>query len=219
MQLSFTEENYLKCLYHFTAEIGCSSTNTKNISIELNVKPATVTSMMKKLKGKYLVDYEKYGKVSLTDSGKNTAVQLIRKHRLWEVFLVEKLQFSWDEVHEVAEQLEHIQSTKLIDHLDAFLGHPETDPHGDPIPNPQGNIKHLDRRNLTEAQEGELCELVSVDDSHSDLLLFLHEMEIHLHSKMVIRRKIAFDGSLLVQLEKGQEIMLSDKMASQLMIR
>jgi DtxR family Mn-dependent transcriptional regulator len=99
------------------------------------------------------------------------------------------------------------------------LGHPETDPHGDPIPNPQGNIKHLDRRNLTEAQEGELCELVSVDDSHSDLLLFLHEMEIHLHSKMVIRRKIAFDGSLLVQLEKGQEIMLSDKMASQLMIR
>lgn len=219
MQLSFTEENYLKCLYHFTAEIGCSSTNTKNISNELNVKPATVTSMMKKLKEKCLVDYEKYGKVRLTDSGKNTAIQLIRKHRLWEVFLVEKLQFSWDEVHEVAEQLEHIQSPKLIDHLDAFLDHPETDPHGDPIPNPQGNIKHLDRRNLTEAQEGELCELVSVDDSHSDLLLFLHEMEIHLHSKMVIRRKIAFDGSLLVQLEKGQEIMLSDKMASQLMIR
>jgi DtxR family Mn-dependent transcriptional regulator len=218
--LTTTEENYLKAIFHLSsAGSARGNAGINELAQFLGLRPATCNEMCKRLKEKQLVEYERYGKITLTGNGRSHAIGVIRKHRLWETFLYEKLRFTWDEVHEVAEQLEHIQSTKLIDHLDAFLGHPETDPHGDPIPNPQGNIKHLDRRNLTEAQEGELCELVSVDDSHSDLLLFLHEMEIHLHSKMVIRRKIAFDGSLLVQLEKGQEIMLSDKMASQLMIR
>ncbi len=140
--LSFTEENYLKALWHLT--IGNTlkdEAGTNELAAHLNVKPATSNDMLKKLKEKKLVDYKKYGKSSLTHKGKKLAIEIVRKHRLWETFLYEKLDFTWDEVHEVAEQLEHIKSQKLVDRLDKFLNYPALDPHGDVIPNSKGEMK------------------------------------------------------------------------------
>lgn len=137
--LSYTEENYLKGLFKLTLDIGAKEeAGTNEIASHLGIKPASVNDMLKKLKDKKLIKYEKYGKSSLTKEGKKLAIEIVRKHRLWETFLFEKLAFSWDEVHEVAEQLEHIQSKKLIDKLDQFLNYPAKDPHGDPIPNSKG---------------------------------------------------------------------------------
>lgn len=137
--LSYTEENYLKGLFKLTIELGDKEeAGTNEIAAHLGVKPASVNDMLKKLKDKKLIQYERYGKSSLTKEGKKRAIEIVRKHRLWETFLHEKLAFNWDEVHEVAEQLEHIQSKKLIDKLDQFLEYPSIDPHGDPIPNAKG---------------------------------------------------------------------------------
>src|SRR6478752_3743676 len=140
MLLSLTEENYLKAIYHLS-EDGTIDVSTNAISDALNTKPASVSDMLKKLSQKEVINYIKYQGVSLTPSGRKIALQIIRKHRLWEVFLVEKLKFNWDEVHEIAEQLEHIQSNLLIERLDEFLGFPPFDPHGDPIPNERGEMK------------------------------------------------------------------------------
>ncbi|MEO0066766.1 MAG: hypothetical protein RI983_2092 [Bacteroidota bacterium] len=141
--LSYTEENYLKGLFKLTIELGeKEEAGTNEIAAQLGVKPASVNDMLKKLKDKKLIQYERYGKSSLTKEGKKRAIEIVRKHRLWETFLHEKLDFNWDEVHEVAEQLEHIQSKKLIDKLDQFLEYPSIDPHGDPIPNAKGEWPH-----------------------------------------------------------------------------
>src|SRR3954454_8694896 len=149
--LSHTEENYLKALFHLTTEsIDKSKAGTNELAAHLNVKPASVNDMLKKLKEKKLISYEKYGKISLTAEGKRKAVDIIRKHRLWETFLYEKLEFSWDEVHEIAEQLEHIQSQKLVDKLDKFLKYPQFDPHGDAIPNAKGEMKAPFKKTLAE---------------------------------------------------------------------
>jgi DtxR family Mn-dependent transcriptional regulator len=140
--LSFTEENYLKALWHLTMDnTHKGDAGTNELAAHLNVKPATSNDMLKKLKEKKLVDYKKYGKSSLTNKGKKLAIEVVRKHRLWETFLYEKLEFTWDEVHEVAEQLEHIQSQKLVDKLDKFLNYPYFDPHGDVIPNAKGEMR------------------------------------------------------------------------------
>jgi DtxR family Mn-dependent transcriptional regulator len=137
--LSYTEENYLKGIFKLTIELDDKAeAGTNEIANHLGIKPASANDMLKKLKDKKLIQYERYGKSSLTKEGKKLAVEIVRKHRLWESFLFEKLAFNWDEVHEVAEQLEHIQSKKLIDKLDQFLNYPSTDPHGDPIPNEKG---------------------------------------------------------------------------------
>lgn len=139
MDTSFTEENYLKAIYHLSADES-KQVNTNQIAAILNTKAASVTDMLKKLSGKNLIDYERYQGVGLTDTGKTIALKIIRKHRLWEYFLVEKLSFGWDEVHDLAEQLEHIPSSELTDRLDEFLGFPKYDPHGDPIPDQSGAI-------------------------------------------------------------------------------
>lgn len=137
--LSYTEENYLKGIFKLTIEMDDKAeAGTNEIAHHLGIKPASANDMLKKLKDKKLIKYERYGKSSLTKEGKKLAIEIVRKHRLWESFLFEKLAFNWDEVHEVAEQLEHIQSKKLIDKLDQFLNYPSTDPHGDPIPNAKG---------------------------------------------------------------------------------
>jgi DtxR family Mn-dependent transcriptional regulator len=138
--LSFTEENYLKAIYHLS-ESGSKAVLTNEIAELINTKAASVTDMIKKLSVKTLITYEKYYGVKLTPHGKTEALLIIRKHRLWETFLVQKLSFTWDEVHEIAEQLEHIQSPLLIEKLDAFLGFPKMDPHGEPIPDNKGRIK------------------------------------------------------------------------------
>ena len=137
--MTFSEENYLKTIYHLTI-ISDSEISTNAIAEKMETKASSVTDMLKKLAEKDLVDYKKYQGVSLTEKGKLSAKMIVRKHRLWEVFLVEKLDFSWDEVHDIAEQLEHIKSEKLINKLDDFLGNPTEDPHGDPIPDKNGKL-------------------------------------------------------------------------------
>src|SRR3984893_12557098 len=148
MKVSISKENHLKTIFHLQQEQGLVTTNA--LAAALNTRPASVTDMLKKLKEQKLLIYERYKGFKLNNEGKKAAIQVIRKHRLWEYFLVEKLQFGWDEVHEIAEELEHISSKKLVDRLDAFLGFPATDPHGDPIPDNQGRLTQTAQVNLLE---------------------------------------------------------------------
>lgn len=220
MVLSYTEENYLKCLYHHAIEEQNDETDVKHISTQLGVRPATVTAMIKKLAGKELVHHSRYGKIQLSIIGQNLASAIVRKHRLWEVFLVNILKFKWDEVHEVAEELEHVKSQKLIEYLDAFLGHPDFDPHGDPIPNQDGVLPTLHRLSLKHAELNTMYEVVSVNDAHNELLSYLVENNIHLKSKITVLRHFQYDESVLIQpVELSEPLLLSGRMASNIMIR
>jgi DtxR family transcriptional regulator, Mn-dependent transcriptional regulator len=142
--MTLVEENYIKALFHISYDNDkFRVVGTNELAHHLGVKPATANNMLKKLKEKKYLSYEKYGKISLTSTGKKSALLLVRKHRLWETFLYEKLDFTWDEVHEVAEELEHINSEKLIEKLDKLLNFPKFDPHGDPIPNGENGQKNI----------------------------------------------------------------------------
>ena len=164
MNLSETEENYLKAVYHICQE-GNNAASTNAISAKLNTSAASVSDMIKRLADKDLLVYEKYKGASLSKSGQTIAVRLIRKHRLWEVFLVDKLGFKWDEVHEVAEQLEHVKSPELILKLDQYLGYPKADPHGDPIPDEEGKMEKLALKKMNSFTEGDVLVLMGVSDS------------------------------------------------------
>lgn len=214
---SQSEENYIKAIYHLDviAEKGIS---TNAIAKKLATKASSVTDMIKKLSDKKVVEYKKYQGVKLTDFGKKTAVSIIRKHRLWEVFLVEKLNFSWDEVHEVAEQLEHIKSPKLINELDAFLGFPKRDPHGDPIPDKNGNLHTIEKSLLSTFDVGEQGVCVGVNDSSSEFLKFLDKQGIALGKTITIVEKEPFDGSLIIEIE-GRTLSISNKIANNLYIQ
>ena len=197
-----SEENYLKTIFHLGG--GDSKSITTNaIAEQMETKPSSVTDMAKKLSEKGLVDYVRYQGVSLTAVGVKTALSIIRKHRLWEVFLVKKLDFTWDEVHEVAEQLEHIQSDKLIHQLDKFLGYPKTDPHGDPIPDEEGNIEKIEKKVLAELQQEDEGICVGVDDSSSAFLKYLDKLDISLGNKIKVIEKEAFDNSMVIQVEEN----------------
>ena len=174
--------------------------------------------MIKKLSDKKVVIYKKYQGVTLTDFGRKTAANIIRKHRLWEVFLVENLNFSWDEVHEVAEQLEHIKSPKLIDELDSFLGHPKRDPHGDPIPDKEGNLQLIEKSLLSTLNKGEKGVCVGVDDSSSEFLRFLDKQGVKLGQNIEVLDKESFDGSFQINIDK-KEITISNKVASNIYIQ
>ena len=199
--LSFTEENHLKAIFHLSIdeEIGVS---TNAIAQNLNTKAPSVTDMLKKLCDKELVTYKKYQGAALTDLGRKTALNIIRKHRLWEVFLVEKLNFNWSEVHEVAEQLEHIKSKKLTNELDKFLGYPTKDPHGDPIPNTAGFIKYTTKLLLSDLKIGDKGTFVGVKDSSSAFLKFLDKRKIALGSNIKILHIEDFDDSLHIGMDE-----------------
>ena len=164
---TLSEENYLKAIYHLEL-VSDKGISTNAIAEQLETKASSVSDMVKKLSDKNVLVYKKYKGVKLTDLGKHTAANIVRKHRLWEVFLVEKLNFSWDEVHDVAEQLEHIKSPKLINQIDALLGFPTHDPHGDPIPDKDGNIKIIEKSLLSTLSINESGICVGVDDSSSE---------------------------------------------------
>jgi DtxR family Mn-dependent transcriptional regulator len=174
--------------------------------------------MLKKLSDKDLVFYKKYQGVSLTENGRYTAKMIVRKHRLWEVFLVEKLEFPWDEVHEIAEQLEHIKSEQLINKLDAFLGHPTEDPHGDPIPNALGEITSTEKHLLSEVPTKRESVCVGVRDTSSEFLKYLDKQQIALGSTFEIVEKEDFDASLTVRIN-GIEKVLSNKIAANLYVK
>lgn len=201
--ISLTEENYLKALFHLSASLpGKRDAGTSELAEHLSVKPASVHDMLKKLKEKKLVEYEKYGKISLTAAGKSRAVEVIRKHRLWEVFLYEKLGFSWDEIHEVAEQLEHIRSPKLIEKLDTFLGFPKFDPHGDVIPNARGEWHKQERLRLSEARPGHSFQLVAVDDDSPAFLQQVLKAGLGIGTCFTLVERSAFDGLMLVRVNR-----------------
>ncbi len=218
LHLSFTEENYLKSLIHLTVlSLAKIEVGTNELAVNLNVKPATVNDMLKKLKEKKLINYERYGKISLTEIGRLAGMEVLRKHRLWETFLVEKLDFSWDEVHEVAEQLEHIHSRKLIDRLDSLLDFPKFDPHGDPIPNAKGEIEILTRKTLNEIEIGEKYRLVAVKDNSSAFLQYVNKLGLTIGSEIEIASKEIYD-ELLHLIIDDQTFTVSKKFAENLFV-
>ena len=215
--MTLSEENYIKTIYHLTSFLeGEISTNA--IADKMETKASSVTDMLKKLAEKDLVHYKKYQGVSLTDDGKWAAKMIVRKHRLWEVFLVEKLGFSWDEVHDIAEQLEHIKSEQLIDRLDDFLGNPTEDPHGDPIPDAKGTIIKVEKLLLSELSEHQSGMCVGVKDTSSEFLRYLDKQCISLGSKIECISKEVFDASLKIKVE-GRELTISNKIASNLFVK
>lgn len=217
MSLSQTEENYLKAIYSL-AYANSNKVSTTLISEELNTKASSVTDMIQKLADKDLVHYKKYQGVSLTEVGKRIAVEIVRKHRLWEVFLVNKLNYNWDEVHELAEQLEHIKSETLIDKLEAFLEFPTHDPHGDPIPDKNGNIEHHKNTMLSSVDTGNSCVVVGIKDSSDPFLKFLDKLQIELGSVLKVVSKEPFDNSMLVETVTGS-ISISNQISKNLFVK
>jgi len=212
-----SEENYLKAIFHLET-ISDDGISTNAIANKLDTKASSVTDMVKKLAEKDVLIYKKYQGVSLTELGKEIAAMVIRKHRLWEVFLVEKLNFSWDEVHDVAEQLEHIKSPKLINQLDAFLGHPKTDPHGDPIPDKNGKFHKIEKRLLSTLKENESGICVGVNDSSSEFLKYLDKHRISLGKKIEVISAEPFDGSLTIKIDE-KLISISNKISNNIYIQ
>lgn len=216
--LSYTEENYLKALLQLTLEEGPrEGAGTNELAAYLAVTPATVTAMLKKLKEKKLIEYEKYGKVSLTTEGKKSAIEVLRKHRLWETFLYEKMEFTWDEVHEVAEQLEHIQSQKLINKLDKLLGFPKFDPHGDPIPNANGELKVLPKKTLSEIEVGCTCVMVAVKDNSAPFLQYVVQLGLAINNKILVLGKQPYDALMEIEVN-GKRSAVSQKFTSNIYV-
>ncbi|HEX8563870.1 MAG TPA: metal-dependent transcriptional regulator [Flavobacterium sp.] len=215
--MTYSEENYLKAIYHLSL-FQKKGVNTNAIAKMLDTKASSVTDMIKKLAEKHFIEHQKYQGVLLTDKGLMAAKMIVRKHRLWEVFLVEKLGFPWDEVHDLAEELEHIKSEKLIDRLDAFLSFPRRDPHGDPIPDANGELQKMDNRLLSELESNQKSICVGVKDTSSEFLKYLDKQQIALGSEFEILEKENFDSSLRIRVN-GSEISISNKIASNLYIK
>lgn len=205
MDVTKNIEDYLKAIFYIIIESKNGKAGTNQLAEYLNLSPASVSSMLRKLKEKKLIAYEKYGKLELTKNGHEIAVQLVRKHRLWETFLCDQLNFSWDEVHEVAHQLEHIQSQKLIFELDKFLGHPKFDPHGDVIPDEKGNFTNRPKLTLSQLKKGNLCRLVSVKDSSAIFLKYVTQIGLALSSEIEVIELREFDDSILIAFNDKME--------------
>ena len=214
--MTISEENYIKVIYHLSL-VSPKGVNTNAIAGMLDTKASSVTDMLKKLSEKELVAYQKYQGVSLTEKGFYSAKMIVRKHRGWEVFLVDKLNFSWDEVHEIAEELEHIKSENLINKLDAFLDFPSFDPHGDPIPNAAGEIKKVIKLLLSETELNIEYQCVGVKDSSSEFLQYLDKQKIALGSKIKVKEKESFDDTLLIQID-SRELTISNKIANNIYV-
>ena len=216
MIISLAEENYLKAIYHLS-QAGNKAVLTNELAEAMNTKAASVTDMIKKLSVKEFISYEKYYGVNITAKGKTLALAVIRKHRLWETFLVQKLSFSWDEVHEVAEQLEHIQSKMLIEKLDEYLGFPKVDPHGDPIPDSHGKIKALQQVVLASLKPGSDSVIVAVKDSDSQLLKYLDKIGARPGKKIKVIEREDYDGSMEVSIN-SQRFFLSKEVSENILV-
>lgn len=215
--MTFSEENYLKTIYHLI-DLTKTEVSTNAIADKMDTKASSVTDMLKKLADKELIIYKKYQGVSLSDQGMLAAKMIVRKHRLWEVFLVDKLNFSWDEVHDIAEQLEHIKSEKLVNKLDDFLGNPTEDPHGDSIPNRQGDILAIEKILLSELQINQKAICVGVKDTSTEFLQYLNKQNIALGTNIIISSKEIFDASMSVKIN-DTEFVISNKIASNLFVK
>jgi DtxR family Mn-dependent transcriptional regulator len=214
---SFTEENYLKTIYYLaTRQEGEVSTNA--LAEMTATKAASVTDMLRKLADKQLIHYKKYQGVRLTEEGERLALQIIRRHRLWEVFLVEKLGFGWDAVHEIAEELEHIRSDELVTRLDSFLGHPQFDPHGDPIPTSGGQMPETGFRKLSDVKTGECVQLRAVLEHSTEFLQHLDHSTLTLGCSVTVSEINGFDKSVLVRIDTGRTVFVSHEVAKNLLV-
>jgi DtxR family Mn-dependent transcriptional regulator len=212
---SATEENYLKAIYKITD--GAVPVSTSAIARDLLTTPASVTDMLKRLNEKGLVNYQAYKGALLTDDGNKIALKIIRKHRLWECFLVRVLSFSWDAVHDTAEQLEHIDSPELIDKLDEFLGFPKFDPHGDPIPSKEGNFEERETIPLAECQAGSEVIVAGVMEHQPEFLQYLDRIGLTIGKVAQVLEQISFDQSILMSIN-GREVVLSGEFARQIVV-
>jgi DtxR family transcriptional regulator, Mn-dependent transcriptional regulator len=217
MNYSASEENYIKSIYHLKGDQQLVTTN--ELAAELSTRAASVTDMLKKLKTKKLINYERYQGFRLSAEGKKVALGIIRRHRLWEYFLSVKLQFSWDEVHEVAEELEHIKSKKLIDKLDEYLGFPRFDPHGDPIPDQNGKIFAARQVVLSEWPLLELAEVSGVTDQRPDMLDILKHQQIGIGTKLEIRKRFSFDNSVEIKTKNNPAFIISEQVAKNIWVK
>jgi DtxR family Mn-dependent transcriptional regulator len=212
---SQSEEDYLKALYHL--EMDFDSVSTNSIADYLDMKPSSVTDMLKKLAEKKFINYQKYKGTSLTKKGKLIALSIIRKHRLWETFLVEKLGFGWDQVHTIAEQLEHIKSDELIENLDNFLGNPKYDPHGDPIPSKDGNIEKMNQKILVELKASQKGIITGVKKGTASLLNYLDKEKVKLGDSIKVIEILEFDGTYIVEINK-RKLTFSEKICQNLLL-
>lgn len=218
MQNSFTEENYLKIIHALSGRDGLE-VSTNALAESTSTRAASVTDMLRKLAEKGLIHYKKYQGVRLTESGEKVAINVIRKHRLWEVFLVEKLGFGWDEVHDIAEELEHIPSDHLVERLDSFLGHPRFDPHGDPIPDAKGNLTEPDYLILTDVEIGQKVRMMGVLDHAPSFLQHLDRAGITLGCILEIKEINEYDKSASVQIEDKQTLFISLEVSKNLLVQ
>ncbi len=216
MKLTWSEENYLKTIFHL--QQGQEAVSTNAVADKLQTRAASVTDMLKKLNAKKLLHYKPYYGFYLSAEGKKMAMHIIRRHRLWEVFLSQKLGFGWDEVHVLAEELEHLSNKKLIDRLDEYLGFPATDPHGDPIPDSKGKLVQADQISLNELPVQQPALLVSVSNQSKELLEDLTEKKIAIGTKIEVRKKSLFDESLEIKV-RNKHLTLTAQLAKHLYVK
>jgi DtxR family Mn-dependent transcriptional regulator len=216
MKVSSSKENYIKAIFHLQEENGIVTTNA--LARQLETRAASVTDMLKKLKTQKLLLYEKYQGFKLSPEGRKMALQIIRKHRLWELFLVEKLRFGWEEVHEMAEELEHISSKKLVDRLDEFLGFPKSDPHGDPIPDANGKISLKKQVSLTEMKINVAGTISNITDQSAEMLELLRHKGLSLGTKVEVKKRFSFDNSLELKLKNQPSITVSENVAKNVFV-
>jgi DtxR family Mn-dependent transcriptional regulator len=215
VNISNSEENYLKTIFHLQTDTD--KVNTNAVAEKLNTKPASVTDMMKRLSAKKLLDYQPYKGFSLSGEGKKIALGIVRRHRLWEYFLVEKLQLGWDEVHEIAEELEHVSSKRLIDKLDEYLGYPKFDPHGDPIPDSKGKLKRSNEILLLQLPMNQRAEVSRVGNQSVEMLELLQHKNIRIGTKIEVKNNFSFDGSIEVKV-KNATITISEQLAQNIFV-
>lgn len=218
MAISFTEENYLKVI-HRLSEATSEDISTNAVAELMQTKAASVTDMLRKLAEKGWVNYQKYQGVRLSAEGEKIALSIVRKHRLWEVFLVDKMGFNWDEVHEIAEQLEHIESDQLIHKLDEYLGFPKTDPHGDPIPNKDGILPELAYSHLSDIKATKTCKLMGVAQDSAVFLQLLTKLNLNLGAKLDIQEINEFDRSIFVSINDATPIFISHEVAKNILVK
>lgn len=218
MQNSFTEENYLKIIHNLSGTEG-ADVSTNALAESTSTRAASVTDMLKKLAEKDLIHYKKYQGVRLTEKGERVALKVIRKHRLWEVFLVEKLGFGWDEVHDIAEELEHIPSDRLVERLDAFLGNPRFDPHGDPIPDAKGNMPIADYLKLSEVQQGDQLLMMGVLEHASPFLQHLDRSGLTLGCKLEVLETNDYDKSAMVSINQARTLFISQEVSKNILVQ
>ena len=216
MNFTTSEENYIKSIYHLQQETG--TVNTNSLATEMHTRPASVTDMLKKLKTKKLLQYERYKGFKLNETGKKVALGVVRRHRLWEYFLVDKLGFEWDKVHPIAEELEHVSGDELIKRLERFLGNPSFDPHGDPIPDSNGKVPVIKQLNLAAMPLMQVVTVSSVSNQSQQMLEMLKHYHIGIGTRLSVIKRFEFDGSLEIKVVKKAACIISEQVAKNVFV-